>query len=55
MSDETEEMDDELRNPEENVTDEGQEAGHSSYHPVTDDNGKLAAGVILASVMPSAA
>ena len=41
MSDETEEMDDELRNPEENVTDEGQEAGHSSYHPVTDDNGMI--------------
>ena len=41
MSDEIEEMDDELREPEENATDEGQDAGHSSYHPVTDDNGMI--------------
>ena len=41
MSDEIEEMDEELREPEENATDEGQDAGHSSYHPVTDDNGMI--------------
>ncbi|MBO7437845.1 MAG: DNA gyrase/topoisomerase IV subunit A [Bacteroidaceae bacterium] len=41
MSDEIEEMDEELREPEDNATDEGQDAGHSSYHPVTDDNGMI--------------
>ena len=41
MSDEIEEIDEELREPEENLADEGQDAGHSSYHPVTDDNGMI--------------
>ena len=42
MSDETEEIDEEIREPEETgATDDGQDAGHSSYHPVTDDNGMI--------------
>lgn len=42
MSDETEEFDEEIRQPEETgATDDGQDAGHSSYHPVTDDNGMI--------------
>ena len=42
MSDETEEIDEEIREPEETgATDDGQDAGHSSYHPVTNDNGMI--------------
>ena len=39
MSDEIEEMDEELREPE--IAGDGLEAGHSSYHPVKDDNGMI--------------
>ena len=41
MSDETETTDEELRESEGIGTDESQEAGHSSYHPVKDDNGMI--------------
>ena len=41
MSDETETTDEELRESEGIGTDEIQEAGHSSYHPVKDDNGMI--------------
>ena len=41
MSDEIESMDEELRDAETEGVDDGQDAGHSSYHPVKDDNGMI--------------
>ena len=41
MSDETDITDEELRSAEGLETDEGQEAGHSTYNPVKDDNGMI--------------
>ena len=41
MSDETEGLDEELRVTEKTGADDGLEAGHSSYHPVKDDNGMI--------------
>jgi len=41
MRDETETTDEELREMAEMPEDGGQNAGHSSYHPVTDDNGMI--------------
>ena len=41
MRDETETTDEELREMAETAEDGGQDVGHSSYHPVTDDNGMI--------------
>ena len=41
MSDETESLDEEMMEAEQAGIDDGQDAGHSSYHPVTDDNGMI--------------
>ncbi len=41
MSDETDITDEELRSAEGLEADEGQEAGHSTYNPVKDDNGMI--------------
>ena len=41
MSDEIEVTDEELRETESAESEDNQEAGHSSYHPVVDDNGMV--------------
>ena len=41
MSDLTEGMEEELRDKEIVEAEDSLEAGHSSYHPVTDDNGMI--------------